>query len=278
MASLGSSAASKDFFLISRWIAIMSLLVVPLQAGTVIEWFASDWPGAKSSWLSRTGGQTFFYDTYEGSAPVLGEDTLDGVAIKTAVFNGKDFLTTPLEQTDRPWAGIAEFSVTVVFRSKTPPAGASTDLNAFHEFKGILGFEVGGLNSGDFGIGIWNDGTSQGAVAAGAGLPSDVGISAGALNDDAWHIVTFLVTRQGKDTFALSVYADSRLVRTETRVTDTTGSNASSLADQPFSVGTIRSGKNGPFTGSIAAVRLDTTPLSAAEIEKLHRTYLGLKK
>jgi len=140
-----------------------------------------------------------------GLGALLSEDTLDGVAIKTAVFDGNDFLTTPLEQTDRPWAGISEFSITVVFRSKTPPVGAATDLNAFHDFKGILGFEVGGLNSGDFGIGIWNDGTKTGAVAAGAGLPADVGISAGALNDDAWHTVTFVVARQEKDTFALSV-------------------------------------------------------------------------
>lgn len=266
------------FKFIPVYLFVFSVLAVPLQAGTVIEWFAADWAGANSSWVSRTGNQTLFYDTYQGSAPFLGEDTLDGVAVKTAVFSGKDFLTTPLEQMDRPWAGISEFSITVVFRSKTPPAGASTDLNAFHEFKGILGFEVGGLNSGDFGIGIWNDGTSQGAVAAGAGLPSDVGISAGALNNDAWHVVTFVVARQGKDTFALSVYADSRLVRTETRVPDTTGQNATTLANQPFSVGTIRGGKNGPFTGSIAAIRLDTTPLSATEIETMHRTYLGLKK
>jgi hypothetical protein len=105
-----------------------------------------------------------------------------------------------------------------------------------------------------------------------------VAISAGELNDDAWHIVTLVMARQGKDTFALSVYADSRLVRTETKVTDTTGQNATALANQPFSVGTIRNGKNSPFTGSIAAVRLDTTPLSVADIETMHRTYLGLKK
>ena len=266
------------FSCIRTWLAVFSLVAAPLQAGTVIEWFASDWAGANSSWVSRTGNQTLFYDTYKDSAPFLGEDTLSGVAIKTAVFSGKDFLTTPLEQTDRPWAGISEFSITVVFRSKTPPAGASTDLNAFYDYKGIMGFEVGGIGSGDFGVGIWNDGTKTGEVAVGVGLPTDVAISAGELNDDAWHIVTLGMARQGKDTFALSVYADSRLVRTETRVTDTTGQNATALANQPFSVGTIRNGKNAPFTGSIAAVRLDTTPLSVADIETMHRTYLGLKK
>jgi hypothetical protein len=266
------------FHVCPHWVFILLGAAAPLQAGTTVEWFASDWPGANSSWESRTGKQTLFYDTYQGSAPLLSEDTLDGAVIKTAVFSGKDFLTTPLEQTDRPWAGISEFSITVVFRSKTSPAGAATDLNAFHDFKGILGFEVGGLNSGDFGIGIWNDGTKTGAVAAGAGLPADVGISAGALNDDAWHTVTFVVARQEKDTFALSVYADGCLVRTETRIPDTSGQNATALANQPFSVGTIRGGGNAPFTGSIAAIRLDTTPLSAADIATMHRTYLGLKK
>ena len=137
------------FSCIRTWLAVLSLVAAPLQGGTVIEWFASDWAGANSSWESRTGKQTLFYDTYQGSAPLLSKDTLDGAVINTAVFSGKDFLTTPLEQTDRPWAGISEFSITVVFRSKTPPAGAATDLNAFHDFKGIVGFEVGGLNSGD---------------------------------------------------------------------------------------------------------------------------------
>lgn len=263
---------------IRTWLAVFSLVAAPLQAGTVIEWFASDWAGANSSWVSRTGNQTLFYDTYKDSAPFLAEDTLSGVPIKTAVFSGKDFLTTMLEQTDRPWAGISEFSITVVFRSKTPPAGASTDLNAFYDYKGIMGFEVGGIGSGDFGIGIWNDGTETGKVAVGVGLPTDVAISAGELNDDAWHIVTLGMARQGEGTFALSVYADGRLVGTDTRVTDTTGQNATALANQPFSVGTIRNGKNAPFTGSIAAIRLDTTPLSVADIETMHRTYLGLKK
>lgn len=259
------------------WMAALLLLVPALHAGTVVEWVASDWPGPGNDWVSRTGNQSFFYDTYGGSAPQKGTGTLYGATIATVVFDGNDFLTTPLEQYNRSWAGLSELSLTVVFRSETPKAAASTDVHAFWNFKGILGFDVSEPDGGEFAIGVWDDGTKQGAVAAAAGLADDVGLSAGALNDGAWHVVTLVIARQGESSFSQSVYADNRLVRSENKLSYSTGSNATVVANQPFSVGQIRSGANSPFTGSIAAIRLDTSALSATEIGQLHRTYLGLK-
>ncbi len=258
-------------------ITLLCMMASPLQAGTVVEWIASDWPGPGSVWQSRTGNQILFYDTYNGSAPQKGADTLHGVAIETVVFDGNDFLTTPLEEHHPLWAGLSELSLTVVFSSKTPPAGAATDIHAFWNYKGIIGFDVGDPDGGEFAIGIWDDGTGRGAVAAASGLANDVGLSAGALNDDVWHIVTLVIARQGEDSFSQHVYADGRMVNSESTLAYSTGPKADMVADQPFSVGQIRGGANSPFTGSIAAIRLDTTALTAKDIAHLHSTYLGLK-
>jgi len=259
------------------WIAFMCIFSAPAQAGSVIEWFASEWPGPKNSWDSRAGNQTLFFDTYEGSAPQKGTDTLHGITISTVVFDGNDFFTTPLEQQQRLWSGLSEFSLTVVFRSKTPQAGASTDVHAFWNFKGILGFDVIEPDGGEFALGVWDDGTGRGAIAAASGLANDVGMSAGPLNDGGWHVVSLIVEKQGDDLFTQSLYADNRLVKSERSLAYSTGSNAVAVADQPFSVGQIRGGANDPFAGSIAAIRFDTTALPAAEIQRLHSTYLGLK-
>jgi len=255
----------------------LALACLDLHAGMLFDFYASDWSGPNSTWASRTGSQTLFYDTYNGSAPQKGTNTIAGFNVDTVVFDGNDFLTTPLGQVDRPWAGLAEFSVSIVFRSNTDTSSSETDVNAFWNHEGIMGFEVGGPGQGEFGIGLYKDGTASGAVAAGTGLAAtDVGVWAGNINDNAWHSFTLVVDNLGGGLFNQSVYVDGIRVGQATNLSY--GGAATNLANQPFSLGNIRfgGGNSNPFVGAVAAFRFDDVALQAGDITALHRTYLGL--
>ncbi len=248
-----------------------------VHAGKLFDFYASDWSGPNNAWTSRTGSQTLFYDTFNGSAPQKGSAIIGGVIVDTAVFDGNDFLTTPLNQSNRPWAGLSEFSISIVFRSNTDTGSSESDINAFWNHEGIIGFEVGGAGQGEFGIGLYNDGTTNGAVAAGTGLAAtDEGTSGGNINDNAWHTLTLVVKNLGGGSFSQAVYVDGGLVNEDSPLSY--GGGASTLANQSFSLGNIRLGgvNSNPFTGAVAALRFDDAALQISEISDLHSTYLGL--
>jgi len=137
-----------------------------VSTAPLLLFYASDWAGPSNSWNSRTGSQSLGYDTHNGSAPSRGSSTIDGVAVDTAVFDGNDFFTfIPYDNppTGRPWAGLKEFSLSLVF--KTGAAGQS-GVNDFWQQRGIVGFERGGAGQGEFAIGLHNDGSARPGYAS----------------------------------------------------------------------------------------------------------------
>ena len=244
-----------------------------LQATSVFEFCASDWAGPNNEWNSRTGGQTLFYDTFGGSAPQKGFSTIAGVTVATAVFDGNDFFTSTFGS-GRPWAGLKEFSLSLVFKSNAPGPQTQTDINAFWNQRGILGFERGGAGQGEFAIGLYNDGSALGAVAASTGLGSgDNGVSAGNLNDNNWHTLTMAVANLANGSFSQTVYVDGTQIGS---ALETAYGAVGALADASFSLGTIRGSASGQkFVGEVARLRLDAAPLTAANITTLHSSYLG---
>jgi len=235
--------------------------------------YASDWAGPSNSWNSRTGGQTLFYDTFEGSAPLKGSSTIAGVTVATAVFDGNDFFTSTFVS-GRPWAGLNQFSLSLVFKSNASGPQTQTDINAFWNQRGILGFELGGGGQGEFAIGLYNDGSANGAVAASTGLGiGDNGVSAGNINDNNWHTLTLVVKDEGSNLFSQTVYVDGSQVGSPSLLEYGT---LGALADESFSLGAVRSGSTEKFVGEVAALRFDGVPLTASEISSLHADYLGV--
>ena len=269
---------------------------VQVQAAKIFEYFASDWPGPSNNWISRTpsgsvtNGQILFWDNFKApnapvaSAPQKGSSTIAGVSFGTAVFNGNDFFTSTFTNstyTNYPWAGLKEFSLSLVFKSSSPLA-TTTDVNAFWAQRGILGFERGGVGAGEFAISLYNDGSSNGAVAASTGLgTADIGTSAGNINDRNWHTLTMVVKDETGGFFSQTVYVDGTVTGSSLQNYGALGM----IATNTFSLGSIRGGSlpGGPnsglsekFVGEVAVLRFDDSPLTAAEIPLLHSTYLGI--
>jgi len=251
----------------------LGVFSIQTQAAVVFEYYASDWAGPNNSWTSRTGNQELFYDTWQGSAPQKGSSTIAGVPVVTAVFDGNDFFTSPFV-TGRPWAGLKEFSLSLVFKSNAPGAQTQTEINAFWNQRGVLGFELGGAGQGEFAIGLYNNGSQSGAVAASTGLGSgDNGTSAGNINDNNWHTLTMVVKDETGGFFSQTVYVDGSQTGSSLLAYGTRGV----LADESFSLGAIRGSASAEkFVGEVAALRFDDSPLTAAEIPLLHSTYLGI--
>ena len=263
-------ARGKALFALPFWLAVFCYNA---QATSVFEFCASDWAGPNSEWNSRTGGQALFYDTFGGSAPQKGSSTIAGVTVATAVFDGNDFFTSTFGS-GRPWAGLKEFSLSLVFKSNASGPQTQTDINAFWNQRGILGFELGGAGQGEFAIGLYNDGSALGAVAASTGLGSgDNGVSAGNLNDNNWHTLTMAVANLANGSFRQTVYVDGTQVGSSLeRAYGAVGA----LADASFSLGTIRGTASGQrFVGEVARLRFDSAPLTASDITTLHSNYLG---
>jgi len=244
-----------------------------LQATSVFEFCASDWAGPNNEWNSRTGGQTLFYDTYGGSAPQKGSSTIAGVTVATAVFDGNDFLTSTFGS-GRPWAGLSQFSLSLVFKSNVSALTSETNVNAFWNQRGVLGFELREGGQGEFAIGLYNDGSPSGAVAASTGLGiGDNGTSAGTINDNFWHTLTMVVKNETGGLFSQTVYVDGGQVgNSPPQPYGTLGA----LADASFSLGAIRSGSAEMFVGEVAALRFDDAPLAALDITTMHSNYLGV--
>ena len=254
-------------------LCLVAAFSLNLQGATLFEYYASDWTGPNNSWASRTGSQTLFYDTFNGSAPQRGSSTISGVTVATAVFDGNDFFTSPFV-TGRPWAGLNQFSLSLVFKSTAPGAQTQTDINAFWNQRGVLGFELGGGGQGEFAIGLYNDGSPSGAVAASTGLGSgDNGTSAGNINDNNWHTLSMVVKNETGGFFSQTVYVDGSQVGSSLLAYGAVGA----LADASFSLGTIRGSASAEkFVGEVAALRLDDAPLTASNITTLHSDYLGV--
>jgi hypothetical protein len=252
----------------------LAIFSIQTQAAVVFEYYASDWAGPNNSWNSRTGGQSLFYDTFNGSAPQKGSSTIAGVPVVTAVFDGNDFLTSSFV-TGRPWAGLKQFSLSLVFKSNAPGAQTQTDINAFWNQRGILGFELGGSGQGEFAIGLYNNGSPNGAVAASTGLGiGDNGASAGNINDNNWHTLTMVVKDETGGFFSQTVYVDGIQISSSSLLEYGT---LGALADASFSLGAIRDGSAEKFVGEVAALRFDDTPLAASDVTTLHSTYLGIR-
>jgi len=255
------------------WLCFLAVFSLNVQAATLFEYYASDWSGPSNSWNSRTGGQTLFYDTFEGSAPLKGSSTIAGVTVATAVFDGNDFFTSTFVS-GRPWAGLNQFSLSLVFKSNASGPQTQTDINAFWNQRGILGFERGGGGQGEFAIGLYNDGSANGAVAASTGLGiGDNGVSAGNINDNNWHTLTMAVSNLANGTFSQTVYVDGSQVGSPSLLQY---GALGALANESFSLGAVRFGSTEKFVGEVAALRFDDVPLTASDITGLHSTYLGV--
>jgi len=255
------------------WLCFLAVFSLNVQAATLFEYYASDWSGPSNSWNSRTGGQTLFYDTFEGSAPLKGSSTIAGVTVATAVFDGNDFFTSTFVS-GRPWAGLNQFSLSLVFKSNASGPQTQTDINAFWNQRGILGFELGGGGQGEFAIGLYNDGSANGAVAASTGLGiGDNGVSAGNINDNNWHTLTMAVSNLANGTFSQTVYVDGSQVGSPSLLQY---GALGALANESFSLGAVRFGSTEKFVGEVAALRFDDVPLTASDITGLHSTYLGV--
>ena len=259
--------------LILAFFSMIAIFSIQTQAAVVFEYYASDWAGPSNSWNSRTGGQSMFYDTFGGSAPQKGSSTIAGVSVVTAVFDGNDFLTSPFV-TGRPWAGLKQFSLSLVFKSNAPGPQTQTDINAFWNQRGILGFEFGGGGSGEFAIGLYNDGSPSGAVAASTGLGiGDNGTSAGNINNNNWHTLTMVVKDEGSGFFRQSVYVNGSLLNSSSPLQY---GPLGILADASFTLGGIRDGSAEKFVGEVAALRFDNSSLAASDVATLHSDYLGV--
>jgi hypothetical protein len=239
----------------------------------LFEYYAEDWSGPSNSWNSRTGSQTLFYDTFEGSAPQNGSSIIAGVTVATAVFDGNDFFTSTFTS-GRPWAGLNQFSLSLVFKSNASGPQTQTDINAFWNQRGILGFELGGGGQGEFAIGLYNDGSANGAVAASTGLGiGDNGVSAGNINDNNWHTLTMVLKNETGGFFSQTVYVDGSMAGTSLLEYGALGV----LADASFSLGAIRGSASAEkFVGEVAALRFDDEALTASLISSLHSDYLGV--
>jgi len=269
---------------------------VQVQAAKIFEYFASDWPGPSNNWVSRSppgnavNGQILFWDNFQASnapvasAPQKGSSTIGGVNFGTAVFSGNDFFTSTFTNStypNYPWAGLKQFSLSLVFKSSSPLA-TTTDVNAFWAQRGILGFERGGVGQGEFAIGLYNDGSPNGAVAASTGLGTgDTGISGGKINDTNWHTLTMVVKDETNGRFSQTVFVDGIQTGSSLQDYGTLGN----VATNTFSLGSIRGGLNPggtnsglseKFVGEVAALRFDDAPLTESEVTSLHRTYLGI--
>ena len=272
LAGQGGGPQSPNRKLLLALFSMVAIFSIQTQAAVVFEYYASDWAGPNNSWNSRTGGQSLFYDTFNGSAPQKGSSTIAGVPVVTAVFDGNDFLTSSFV-TGRPWAGLKQFSLSLVFKSNAPGAQTQTDINAFWNQRGILGFEIGGAGQGEFAIGLFNDNSPNGAVAASTGLGiGDNGASAGNINDNNWHTLTMVVKDETGGRFSQSVYVNGSLLNSSSLQYGAVGA----LADASFSLGAIRDGSAEKFVGEVAALRFDDTPLATSDVATLHSTYLGV--
>ena len=292
-AKLGSSALSKLtscfalIYLLLSWDAVAQEQTVLFDFGRhngrdgsvvsttpLLLFYASDWAGPNNTWYSRTGTENLFYDIFGGSAPQKGSSTIAGVTVDTTVFDGNDFFTSSFA-TGRPWAGLKQFSLSLVFKSNAPGPQTQTDINAFWNQRGILGFELGGGGQGEFAIGLYDDGSPSGAVAASTGLGiGDNGTSAGNINDNNWHTLTMVVKDETGGFFSQTVYVDGSQVGSSSVLEYGT---PGALADESFSLGSIRgSASTEKFVGEVAALRFDGVPLTAPEISALHTDYLGV--
>ena len=101
-----------------------------VSTAPLLLFYASDWAGPNNTWYSRTGAENLFYDTFGGSAPQKSSSTIAGVTVDTAIFDGNDFFTSSLV-TGRVWAGLKEFSLSLVFKSNASGSQTQTDINAF---------------------------------------------------------------------------------------------------------------------------------------------------
>ena len=244
-----------------------------VSTAPLLLFYASDWAGPNNTWYSRTGAENLFYDTFGGSAPQKSSSTIAGVTVDTAIFDGNDFFTSSFV-TGRVWAGLKEFSLSLVFKSNASGSQTQTDINAFWNQRGILGFERGGAGQGEFGIGLYNDGSVNGAVAASTGLGTgDNGTPAGNINDNTWHTLTLVVKNEGSNLFSQTVYVDGIQVGSSLGLQYGTSGG---LADESFSLGAVRFGSAEKFVGEVAALRFDGVPLTASEISALHTNYLGV--
>ncbi|MFM6128063.1 MAG: putative Ig domain-containing protein, partial [Sphaerospermopsis kisseleviana] len=244
-----------------------------VSTAPLLLFYASDWAGPNNTWYSRTGAENLFYDTFGGSAPQKSSSTIAGVTVDTAIFDGNDFFTSSFV-TGRVWAGLKEFSLSLVFKSNASGSQTQTDINAFWNQRGILGFERGGAGQGEFGIGLYNDGSVNGAVAASTGLGTgDNGTPAGNINDNTWHTLTLVVKNEGSNLFSQTVYVDGIQVGSSLGLQYGTSGG---LADESFSLGAVRLGSAEKFVGEVAALRFDGVPLTASEISALHTNYLGV--
>jgi hypothetical protein len=274
LAEQGGGPQSPNRKLLLALFSMVAIFSIQTEAAVVFEYYASDWAGPNNSWNSRTGGQSLFYDTFNGSAPQKGSSTIAGVPVVTAVFDGNDFLTSPFV-VGRPWAGLKQFSLSLVFKSNAPGPQTQTNIDAFWNQRGILGFELGGGGQGEFAIGLYNDGSPNGAVAASTGLGSgDKGTSAGNINDNNWHTLTMVVKDEGSGFFRQSVYVDGSLLNNSSLLQY---GAVGKLADASFALGSIRgSASSERFVGEVAALRFDDTPFATSEVATLHSTYLGV--
>jgi len=252
-------------------LCLLAVFGLNVQAATLFEYYAKDWEGPGNNWTSKTGTHFLFYDTWGGSAPQKGSSTIAGVPVATAFFDGNDYFTSPFTSAGSPWAGLKEFSLSLVFKSG---AAGQNGVNDFWQQRGIVGFERGGVGQGEFAIGIWSNG-----VAGSTGLGSgDNGTSAGNINDNNWHTMSLVVKQENLAQFSQTVFVNGNQIATSGLLDyGSIGALAAGGGDPvAMGLGAIRGSDAEKFVGEVAALRFDDEALTASLISSLHSDYLGV--
>ncbi len=250
-----------SLFLLSLSISNASILAV---------WDASDY--TSGDWTASTGGQVLNEEngtTVKVTRSFTGGD-YNSVNYDAISFNGAaDFLSA----TANPISGLSEYSISVVYSFADPAtaaSGASSNVNEFFGYNGLLGFDIPGVGLGEFGIGAYAGGSGA-EVGAGNGLNDlDRGITAGSVVSGL-QVLTYTVTNNNNGTYNHATYVNGSLVQDLGifyNGSTTTPNNA-------FHVGSIV-GAGTFFEGDIALIRFDSAPLESTEISALHSDYLGV--
>jgi hypothetical protein len=241
----------------------------------IMDWDASNYSGTfGDGWTDSIANVTAASGGGGAPNPVKNTGSINGFSVDYLTFTADSFDVNP---TTTPITGLAEFSISMVFRLPTSYTAPNVPENNFYQHNGVAGKERSGAGTGDWNVGfvdVAGDGTVQ--LVGGSGLGSgDVG-TAGSITvaDNAWHTSSFVVEDLGDGSFNQLLYLDGVLIASDLAISY--GGSDSSIAADNWAIGARRDGDNGYLQeGDIARLQFDDTALTLSEVEASHATFLG---
>ena len=238
-------------------LGIESLEARQLLAGDLVaEWNADLIEGLEDgalieSWADTSGGR----EAARNGTPTLAVGAIGGRnAVAFDPSDGADSLD--VSAANSPLSLADDFSLSVVFKTQGPTAGANGD---WFQNTGIVDANQLGLGR-DWGLTINSAGQLSSGMTGGFGQPRETVYSTeSSLNDGETHIA--VVTRSGG---TLSIYVDGNAATT---ITD---ADAQSRASEKLRFGDVLAGDSKPFDGLIANVRTYDGSLTAEEASAVH--------